>query len=77
MLNKYSQNYDFYIFYFVSLEVGTAALKIFCVMIPYITSSQCIKKNNPQENVAIDLPVSLLTNVSKVFEKLVKGFTFL
>ena len=34
MLIKYSQNYDFYIFYFVSLEVGTAALKIFCVMIP-------------------------------------------
>ena len=33
MLEKYSQNYDFYIFYFVSLEVGTAALKIFCVMI--------------------------------------------
>ena len=35
MLIKYSQNYDLdYIFYFVSLEVGTAALKIFCVMIP-------------------------------------------
>ena len=34
MLIKYPQNYNFYIFYFVSLEVGIAALKIFCVMIP-------------------------------------------
>ena len=36
---KYSQNYDFYIFYFVSLEVGTAALKIFCVMIPSLVDT--------------------------------------
>ena len=28
------QNYYFSIFYFVSIEVGTAASKIFCVMIP-------------------------------------------
>ena len=39
MLIKYSQNYDFYIFYFVSLEVGTAAFKIFRVMIPSLVDT--------------------------------------
>ena len=34
MLIKYSQDYNFSVFYFVSLEVATAALKIFCVVIP-------------------------------------------
>ena len=36
---KYSQNYYFFIFYFVSIEVGTAALKIFCVMIPSLVDT--------------------------------------
>ena len=35
---KYSQNFNFFVFYFVSIEVGTAASKIFCVMIPSFTS---------------------------------------
>ena len=39
MLIKYSQNYDFYIFYFFSLEVGTAALELFCVMIPSLVDT--------------------------------------
>ena len=34
MLIKYSQTDNFSVFYFVSLEVEIAALKIFCVMIP-------------------------------------------
>ena len=39
MLIKYSQNYNFFVFYFVSMEVGTAALKIFCVMIPSLVDT--------------------------------------
>ena len=39
VLIKYSQNYDFYIFYFVPLEVGTAALKIFCLVIPSLVDT--------------------------------------
>ena len=35
----YSQNYTFFLFYFVSLEVETAALKIFCVMIPSLVDT--------------------------------------
>ena len=31
---KYSQHFNFSVFYFVSLEVGTAELEIFSVMIP-------------------------------------------
>ena len=38
MLIKYQQNYNFYIFYFVSLEVGTATIKKICVMIPSFSS---------------------------------------
>ena len=34
MLVKFSPKYSFSVFYFVSLKVATAALKIFCVMIP-------------------------------------------
>ena len=36
ILIKYSQNYYFFIFYFVLLEVGTATFKIFCVMAPIL-----------------------------------------
>ena len=39
MLIKYSQNYNFFVFYFVSIEVGTAASKIFCVMIPSLVDT--------------------------------------
>ena len=39
MLIKYSQNYNFFVFYFVSIEVGTAALKIFSVMIPSLVDT--------------------------------------
>ena len=39
MLIKYSQNYNFPVFYFVSLEAGTVAFKIFCVMIPSLVDT--------------------------------------
>ena len=39
MLNKYSQNYNLPVFYFVSLEAGTVAFKIFCVMIPSLVDT--------------------------------------
>ena len=40
MLIKYSQNFNFVgLFYLVSIEVGTAALKIFCVMIPSLVDT--------------------------------------
>ena len=39
MLNKYSQNYNFSVFYFVSLEAGTAELVIMCVMIPSLVDT--------------------------------------
>ena len=39
MLIKYSQNYNLFVFYFVSIEVGTAASKIFCVMIPSLVDT--------------------------------------
>ena len=39
MLIKFSQKYNFSVFYFVPLEVATAALKIFCVMIPSLVDT--------------------------------------
>ena len=39
MVIKYSHKYNFSVFYFVPLEVETAALKIFCVMIPLVDTS--------------------------------------
>ena len=39
MLIKYSQNYNYFVFYFVSIEVATAALEIFCVMIPSLVDT--------------------------------------
>ena len=39
MLIKYPHNYNFLVFYFVSLEAGTVAFKIFCVMIPSLVDT--------------------------------------
>ena len=39
LITEYSQNCDFSLFYFVSLEVGTGALKIFSVMIPSLVDT--------------------------------------
>ena len=39
MLIKYSQNYNFLVFNFVSLEAGTVAFKIFSVMIPSLVDT--------------------------------------
>ena len=39
MLIKYSQNYNFPVFYFVSLEAAAVAFKIFCVMIPSLVDT--------------------------------------
>ena len=39
MLIKYSQNYNFPVFCFVSLEAGTVTIKIFCVMIPSLVDT--------------------------------------
>ena len=39
MLIKYSQIYNFPVFHFVSLEAGTAAFKLFCVMIPSLVDT--------------------------------------
>ena len=39
MLIKYSQNYNFPVFYFVSLEAGTVAFNIFRVMIPLLVDT--------------------------------------
>ena len=39
MLIKYLKNTNFSVFYFVLLEVATAALKIFCVMIPSLVDT--------------------------------------
>ena len=36
---KYSQNYNFPVFYFVSLEAGTVTFKIFCLMIPSLVDT--------------------------------------
>ena len=41
MLIKYSQNYNLFVFVFNSTEVGIAASKIFCVMIPSLVYTCC------------------------------------
>ena len=39
MLIKYLQKYNLSVFYFLPLEVATAALKRFCVMIPSLVDT--------------------------------------
>ena len=39
MLNKYSQNYNLFVFVFNSTEVRTETLAIFCVMIPLLVDT--------------------------------------
>ena len=39
MLNKYSQNYNLFVFVFNSTEVRTETLTIFCVMIPLLVDT--------------------------------------
>ena len=67
VLIKYSQKYNFFVFVFNLTEVETAALKIFCVMIPSLVYTCCdfglFRVVRPYDVLAV-IPVSRAKRVS-------------